>query len=98
MIGRPFSNLYRIAVSALALSALSLIVLTGLAESGFLGVSAALIAGALILLATAFAVGRSVGDLRLIRAAIEDFGPDGEAVSRQVARSSPRRRASFGSR
>jgi len=86
MIGRPFSNLYRIAVSALALSALSLIVLTGLAESGFLGVSAALIAGALILLATAFAVGRSVGDLRLIRAAIEDFGPDGEAVSRQVAR------------
>jgi two-component system phosphate regulon sensor histidine kinase PhoR len=87
MIRRPAPGFQRIVASALAASAPGLIVVAALAGYGFLGVPAALIAGALILATTAFVVGRSVGDLRLIRAAVDSLGPDhdGEPVSRRVA-------------
>ncbi|MFL5265067.1 MAG: hypothetical protein ACJ8AH_00505, partial [Stellaceae bacterium] len=87
MIRRPAPALQRIVASALAVSAPSLIVVVALAGYGFLEVPAALAAGALILATTVFVVGRSVGDLRLIRAAVDSLRPDhdGQPVSRRFA-------------
>jgi two-component system phosphate regulon sensor histidine kinase PhoR len=88
VIGRRAPSLYRIAALTLAVGAPSLLVLTGLALSGSLAAQPALIAGAVVLAATALVIGRTVSDLAIVRDTVERLGADksGEAVSRQLAR------------
>jgi two-component system phosphate regulon sensor histidine kinase PhoR len=89
VIGRRASRIYRTVTMVLAVSAPSLITLAVLAASGSAVVRAALIAGAVILVATGLVIGRTVSGLATIRDAAETLGPDkpSDAIARQITRS-----------
>jgi len=86
--GRRASHLYRTAAVVLAVSAPSLIVLAAIAGWGLLPGRTALIASAVVLIATAIVMGRSVNDLAVLRDAVDMLGGDKgtDVAARQTAR------------
>jgi two-component system, OmpR family, phosphate regulon sensor histidine kinase PhoR len=88
MIGRPSSNLHRIAAAVFAVAGPGLIVLAVLAAAGLVSPLAASIAGAALIISTGLVVSRPIIDLGVVRAAILRLRPEkgGQAISRQVAR------------
>jgi two-component system phosphate regulon sensor histidine kinase PhoR len=87
VIWRRGPLLLRISVAALAVSAPGLIVLSGLAAWGLLGIRPALIAGTIVLISTAVVIGRPVRDAVIVRLAADTLSTDegGGAFSRRIA-------------
>jgi two-component system, OmpR family, phosphate regulon sensor histidine kinase PhoR len=87
-MGRQPRRFYRIAATASAVSAPTLIVLGALAGWGLLPANAAVIVVIFVWVSTALFIGRLVTDLAVVRDAIDSLGPGegAEAVARPIAR------------
>ena len=89
MITRQTPGFYRVVAVAVAVSAPGLIVLGTLAAWELLAIGPALIGGAVVLLSTVFVISRSIGDLGVIREAVESLSTEHnrpDTIAPQIAR------------